>query len=207
MGWRTGGERGALRLDPRLLIGLLLVAGSTVGVWALVAGIDDTVEVYAVRDTLATGTPVDADDLQVVQVRLGAAGEHYLAVDALPADGAVLARTVGAGELLPVDALADPGEEQAATVVVTNRGPLSSKVRPGARVDVWAADAAERGVFEAPSVLVAGAEVSSIREGEGLGGGPGDAVELLVPREKVAVVLEALASGDAIDLVPARAGR
>jgi hypothetical protein len=31
-------------------------------------------------------------------------------------------------------------------------------------------------------------------------------VELLVPREKVAALLQALAAGDAIDLVPARAG-
>lgn len=207
MGWRTSGERGALRLDPRLLIGLLLVAGSTVGVWALVAGVDDSVEVYAARDTLVTGASIDVDDLELVEVRLGAAGERYLTAEELPADGLVLARTVGAGELVPVDALADPSDEQAATVVVANRGPLSSKIGPGARVDLWAADAIERGRFDAPAVLVSGAEVSSVRESDGLNGGEGDAVEVLVPRDKVAVVLEALASGDAIDLVPARAAR
>jgi hypothetical protein len=207
MGWRTSNGRGGLRVDPRLVIGVLLVASSTAGVWALVAALDDTVEVYAARVALPAGTPLEADDLELVKVGLGDAGGRYLPSDGLP-DDAVLDRTVGEGELVPLAALAEPDDERGATVVVTSRGPLPSRVVPGAVVDVWAAAAGERGAFEAPTVLVAGAEVAQVRESEGIAAGDaGASVELLVPREKLAAVLEALASGDAIDLVPARAGR
>jgi hypothetical protein len=207
MGWRTSNGRGGSRVDPRLVIGVLLVASSTAGVWALVAGLDDTVEVYAATTTLPAGTALDEGDLERVKVGLAESGAHYVSVGDLP-EGAVLGRTVGEGELVPMAALAEPDGERGATVVVTSRGPLPSLVVPGAVVDVWAAEAGERGEFGAPAVLVPGAEVSQVREPGGIATGDvGASVELLVPREKLAAVLEALASGDAIDLVPARAGR
>ena len=207
MGWRTSNRRGGLRVDPRLVIGALLVASSTAGVWALVAGLDDTVEVYAAKTALPAGSPVDGDDLELVKVGLGELDGQYLAVGSLP-DGAVLGRTVGEGELVPASALAAPEEESGATVVVAARGPLPSRVEPGAVVDVWAAEAGEHGEFGAPAVLVQKAEVAAVLEAEGIASaGTGASVELLVPREKLAALLEALASRDAIDLVPSRAGR
>ena len=48
------------------------------------------------------------------------------------------------------------------------------------------------------------AEIAAIQQPEGMVESGGPSVELLVPREKVAALLEALAAGDAIDLVPAR---
>jgi hypothetical protein len=78
-------------------------------------------------------------------------------------------------------------------------------VRAGATVDVWAspADAETRG-FGAPLVLVSDAVVVRVVEDEGLvssrGGG---AVEVLVPRSRVARVLQAQAAGDALAVVPA----
>jgi hypothetical protein len=53
-------------------------------------------------------------------------------------------------------------------------------------------------------VLVSGAEVAAVVEADGMMASAGPSVELLIPREKTAAMLEALASGDAIDLVPAR---
>jgi hypothetical protein len=70
---------------------------------------------------------------------------------------------------------------------------------------VWAARQIERDRYEPPAVLVAGAEIAGIQEPEGIVDSGGASVELLIPREKVAALLEALAAGDAIDLVPARA--
>lgn len=198
-------ERGALRLDPRLLIGIVLIAASTTGVWALVSGLDDSVEVYAARDTLTPGTRIDNADLTIESVRLGATADQYLVPGDLPEGGLVVSRTIEAGELVPHSAVDDADRTGLATVVVPSRGALPSGLGAGATVDVWSARQVERDRYEPPAVLVAGAEIAGIQEPEGMVDSSGASVELLIPREKVAALLEALASGDAIDLVPARA--
>lgn len=198
-------DRGALRLDPRLLIGIVLIAGSTTGVWALVSGLDDSTEVYAARSTVTPGTRVDAADLTIESVRLGANADAYLAPGDLPDGGLIVTRTVEAGELVPDSAVADVDRTGLATVVVPSRGALPSGLGPGDTVDVWAARLVDRGDYEPPAVLVPGAEIAGVQEPEGMVDSGGASVELLIPREKVASLLEALAAGDAIDLVPARA--
>ncbi|WP_022888362.1 hypothetical protein [Agromyces italicus] len=201
---RSRGERGAVRLDPRLLIGLVLVAGSTFGVWALVSGLDDTVEVYVARETLVPGTPLELGDLDTASVRLGTSEQHYLLVEGAPDSSLVVARTVPSGELVPVAAVDDADRTGLSTVVVPSRGPLPSGLEAGSRVDVWSAKATERSGFEAPKVLVGGAEIAALVEEGGMMASEGASVELLIPREKVAALLEALAAGDAIDLVATR---
>ncbi|SIN70828.1 SAF domain-containing protein [Agromyces cerinus] len=201
---RDRGERGALRLDPRLIIGIALIAGSTFGVWTLVSGLDDGVEVYVARDTLASGTRIQVDDLDTESVRLGASAQRYLVAGEFPEGGLVVARTIEAGELVP-DASVDATDRAGlATVVVPSRGPLPADVAAGTRVDVWTAAERKGGGYEPPTVLVSGAEISGVIESEGMVSSGGASVEVLVPREKVAALLGALASGDAIDLVPAR---
>jgi len=198
-------ERGALRLDPRLVIGIVLVAVSTTGVWALVSGLDDSVEVYAVRDTVTPGTLVEVGDLVVESVRLGATVDRYLVPGEVPDRGIVVARTIESGELVADSAVDDVDRTGLATVVVPSRSALPSGLGRGSTVDVWSAREIERGSYEPPAVLVANAEIAGIQEPEGMVDSGGVSVELLIPREKVAALLEALAAGDAIDLVPARA--
>ncbi|WP_400993912.1 SAF domain-containing protein [Agromyces sp. GXQ0307] len=192
-------------MDPRLLVGLVLVAGSTVGVWALVEALDDTTEVLVAPTTVTAGTRVTLDDLRVESVRLGGLADGYLAPADVPGGGLVVTRTVREGELVPAASVAEGDTAGTATVVVPTRGPLARGTAPGAVVDVWAAGELERGVFEPPVVLVAGAEVAAVLDGDGMVAGDGPSVELLIPRAKTAALLEALASGDAIDLVPSPA--
>lgn len=199
-------DRGAIRLDPRLLIGIVLIAASTTGVWALVDGLDDSAATYVTRDTLTPGTRIDADDLEVASVRLGAHAGEYLTPDDLPDSGLVVVRTIEAGELIPESAVDTVDRAGLATVVVSSRAALPGSLAPGATVDVWAAHRADRDTYEPPTVLVAGAEIAAVQEPEGMVDAGGPSVELLVPREKVAALLEALAAGDVIDLVPARVG-
>ena len=104
---------------------------------------------------------------------------------------------------MPDASVDDVDRSGLATVVVPSRGPLPADVAAGTRVDVWTAKEGEGG-FEPPTVLVSGAEIAGVIESEGMVSTGGTSVELLVPREKVAALLGALASGDAIDLVPAR---
>ncbi|MFE5672479.1 SAF domain-containing protein [Agromyces sp. NPDC056523] len=200
----TRRERGAARIDPRLVIGVVLVAGSALGVWALVEALDDTTDVVVASETLTPGSRVDVDDLRVESVRLGTVAGGYVRPSDVPDGGLVVVRTVHAGELVPAASVAERDETGLATVVIPGRGPLAGDIAPGALVDVWAAGEPERGAVEPPAVLVSGAEVAAVVEADGMMSSAGPSVELLIPREKTAAVLEALAAGDVIDLVPAR---
>ncbi|GGI47717.1 Flp pilus assembly protein CpaB [Agromyces flavus] len=200
----TRRERGGARIDPRLVIGVALVAGSALGVWALIEALDDTTDVVVASETLTPGSRIGADDLRVESVRLGAVAAGYMRPADVPDGGLVVVRTVRAGELVPSASVAEHDTAGLATVVIPGRGALAGEVAPGALVDVWAAAEPERGAIEPPAVLVSGAEVAAVVEADGMMSSSAPSVELLIPREKTAAVLEALAAGDVIDLVPAR---
>ena len=81
-------------------------------------------------------------------------------------------------------------------------GAFTYSIEPGTVVDVWSAAQTDHGVFGPPTVLVGSATVVRTIESSGLIAGNGSGVEILIPREKVARALEAVANGDAISLVP-----
>jgi hypothetical protein len=94
--------------DPRLWIGLAIVAASIVVGTAVLGTSDETVPVWAAADTLGAGHVLTADDLSVRRVRLDGpdAASLYLRADRqLPAD-LRLRHEVVAGELLPREAVA-----------------------------------------------------------------------------------------------------
>lgn len=126
--------------NPRLLLGLVLVAASVVLGARLLASADDTVPVWAVARDLPVGATVSVDDLQRRQVRFpdSATADAYLpADDALPV-GSRLGREVSGGDLLPRSALArddGPALEEVPISVVSDD--LPATVRQGSHVDVW----------------------------------------------------------------------
>ena len=191
-------------LDPRLLIGVALVVASVAGVWAIVAAADETVQVYVASGPLSAGDRVDVSDVQQRSVRLDAAAELYLVPGSIPPEGLVLTRTVGAGELLPVSATGSVDGLRLTALVLSMDGQLSEAVAAGSVVDVWASRETETGQFGAPATLVTGATVVRLVASDSIvGAGETTAVEVLVPRSKVARVLEAIANDDAISIVPA----
>lgn len=190
--------------DPRLLIGLALVVASIAGVVGIVAANDDGAEVYAAPRLLTAGELITADDLELRRVSLGADLDAYLTADALPAAGAVVSRTVGEGELIPLAAVGDERGPSTTTIVVALTTPLGETVRRGDTLDVWSSPQEEAGRFGAPVVISSGAQLVRQLDDEGLVAGAEAArVELLVPRRDVARILDALANGDALAAVPA----
>lgn len=189
--------------DPRFAIGVGLVIVSVVGVYGIVTATDRTVEVFSASSALSPGDRIYADDLVTEKVRLGELGGKYLTPQELSADGLLVTRAVAAGELVPTSAVGDAASIRVASVVVTVSGQLSRSIAPGTVVDVWSAAQTDHSVFGPPAVLVGSATVVRIVESSGLiAGNGGGGVEILVPREKVARALEAVANGDAISLVP-----
>lgn len=129
--------------DPRLWIGVLLVAGSVVAGARLLAAADDTVAVWALADDRGSGSPVVAADLEVQRVRFGdddALARYFPADEDVPG-GLVLTRAVGAGELLARSAVADAGTDEVLQVpLAVDPQQVSPDVTTGSVVDVWVKD-------------------------------------------------------------------
>ncbi|GAA3735844.1 hypothetical protein GCM10022239_09870 [Leifsonia bigeumensis] len=207
-GWNAGAVRPArqrrpFRFDPRLAIGVVMVVASVVGVYAVVVAADRSVLVYAATSTVNPGDRIYIDDLQPTSVRLGEAAGRYLLPEDVPAEGLLVTRSVAAGELVPASAVGSAASIRFASVVASVSGRLSKAIAPGAVVDVWSAVETDHGVFGPPVVLVGSATIVRVVDAGGLiADGGGEGVEVLVPRDRIARVLEATANGDAVSLVP-----
>lgn len=189
--------------DPRLAIGIGLVLASVAGVVAIVTTADSSVLVYTASTSLTPGDRIYPGDLLETSVRLGPADDRYLSRGDVPAEGVLVTRTVSAGELVPASAVGAASSIRVASVVVRVSGELAHSIVPGTVTDVWSAAVTDERSYGPPSVLVGSVTVVRIVESTGLvRDTKGQLVELLVPRDKIARVLEAVAGGDTITLVP-----
>ena len=126
--------------DPRLWIGIVIVAVSVVAGARLLSAADDTVSVWAVAADVGAGDVLSPDDLVATRVRFadedGLAG--YFTVDErLPADLEVT-RGVGAGELLPRAAVGAAGSGSTLQVpLAVDAEQVPGSVGAGSVVDVY----------------------------------------------------------------------
>jgi hypothetical protein len=134
--------------DPRLWIGLLIVAGSVVLGSRLLAAADDTVSVWAVVDDHGPGSPVGTDDVVAVRVRFADDDElvRYLPADEPLPEEIVLSREIGSGELLPRDAI-DTARDGSTVRLPLDLEPtrVPGSVDAGSVVDVYVGGVRGRG--------------------------------------------------------------
>lgn len=139
--------------DPRLWLGVAIVAASVV-VGSLVLGSsDETVPVWAAAAPLAAGHVLSADDLAVRRVRFDdpAASKLYLPADHELSPGLTLGRDVGAGELVPRAALTEAaGPELRQVPVSVSPGQVPDALRLGDLVDVYVRPDAHTGCGTGP---------------------------------------------------------
>lgn len=191
-------------VDPRLLIGLALVVGSVAGVVAIVSTADETVQVYSARAPLSPGDRIDTADLGTSSVRLAGVGGLYLLPGDIPDDGFVVTRPVNEGELIPASAVGSVSGLRLTSLVLDVKGALAASIEPGSTVDVWSSREVSNGQFGPPAVIVSAATVVRLVQSDSIMvGGESVAVEVLVPRARVARVLEAVSNSEAISIVPA----
>ena len=214
--------------DPRLLLGVVLVIGSVAGVVGIVTASDRRATVYAAAAAMTPGERIDRGDLVERSVALDGAERLYVGRGDIPRDGFVVTQPVAAGQLVPTSAVGSRAGVASTSLVLQLATRVSGAVVAGATVDLWAApdpDAARASVVAtdesapgsaaagdsaagdspAPSVLVGGATVVRVLDSSGsfAADARGSAVEVLVPRSRVARVLQAIADDDALALVPA----
>ncbi len=189
-------------VDPRFVIGVGLVLASVAGVFFFFFFfffffLHDALPIYY-RGIIT----LTAAELTSQRVRLGDSASRYLTPERLPEEGIVVAHSVAAGELIPVSAVGNSAGVRMASVVVTVGGELAQSIAPGALVDIWASRESEQDGYGPPVVVVGGATVVRVLDASGLIAQRGQSVEVLVPRSAIARMLEAVANGDEIALVP-----
>ncbi|HET7326171.1 MAG TPA: hypothetical protein VFJ14_02680 [Nocardioidaceae bacterium] len=126
--------------DPRLWVGLLLVAGSVVLGSRLLAAADDTVDVWVLSADVPAGQPIAAAALELDRVHFSdrATAESYLLGSEPPPEAAVAAHDLAAGEMLPRSAIGDPGASDVLHLpVVVGASGAPDDLRVGDVVDVW----------------------------------------------------------------------
>ncbi len=183
--------------DPRLLVGLLLIAVAVTAVAGIVRSADTTVPYYAAADTLTPGTVLARDDVVVVRVRIP--DGTYVAPGEEPW-GQVVTRVVGHGELMPHAALAEPADFTGRSIAVRTSLPLADGVERGSVVDVYLTrtDADEPRTELVASRLV----VESVDHDSGsFSAGSVETVYVVVPQRDIAQFLDALAAKGDISVV------
>ena len=149
------------------------------------------------------GDRITAADLTPTPVRLGDAQGLYLS-GPLPTGGLVVTRTIQAGEIVPRSALGTVAGVQTATVVVDLAVRPAGGVDAGTVVDLWSAPrkTGTTDQYGAPVVLVSGATLKRLVTATGIAlGGQRNTVEVQVPRDDVAAVLQAAADDARISAV------
>jgi hypothetical protein len=183
-------------LDLRLVLGVLLVLVSVVVGARVVATANSSVRVWAVQSDLAAGAVLTQGDLRSVRVRLYDNSERYLSTDRSP-EGQTLTRDLGAGELLPRDALR-PARCGSLLSIPVSAQHLPDGVAKGQRIDVFAT--AKSGGQTQHVLHGATVQAATRPKGGLVGSGAQWALSVRVPDDQVSAVVKAIRSSD-IDVV------
>lgn len=194
--------------DPRLLIGLLLVALSVTGVVALVQTVDERQGYWAASTDIVPGAQVTAEDFHIVQASMSESSDHYWVADQELPTEFLVSSTILQGELLTQRQVAesDPDGRQQVGVRVSEDMPAS--VTTGSRVDVWVAAAREDGRgYEEPTKMISNAEVTGTDTNtSAFAAANTTTVYVMLAQDAVPQVLDAQANDAKIALVPATLG-
>jgi hypothetical protein len=176
-----------------IAVSVVVVIGSVLGAWFFIDS-NRTTEVFLVtKQDLASGSRLDAQNLDQVELSLFSLAGAYLKPESL-LEGAYLQRPIGAGETIPVSAVTSQDQNNWSNLVITPEVPLSSQVKVGSNVSIWASPLLEFQSYGEPVLLAVDVEVVAIIEPEGGFAGQQKSLELRVPAESVQFLLGAISS-------------
>jgi hypothetical protein len=184
-------------LDPRLILGIVLVLAAVLIGAVVVARARHTDKELAVTRDLAAGTTLRAGDLRAIDVQLPDAA-HVYARDRAKVVGKVLGRPLAQGELVPSAALGSATPRT--TVSVPFAADAAPKLSRGQRIVVWLSSKSCPSAVLLEDVTVQ--DVHAADAGSFASGGAGQDVVLSVSPALAQRVNSALA----IDGVTIRAG-
>jgi Flp pilus assembly protein CpaB len=183
--------------DPRLAVGVVLVAASVVLGARVVAAADDTVAVWSMRQDVPAGSTLTSDDVTVSHVHFAEASEadRYFDGDQTLPDDLVVDHDLVAGELLARSALVEPESKAVNELPLpVAAGLYPADLEPGDRVDVWVTpdDADDRA--DAEQMLDGVAVLESDRASTSVGGGESAVVLVALEADSLTALDELLAA-------------
>jgi hypothetical protein len=185
---------------------VLVLLGTVLGA-RLVAGADDTTPMYATATAVRPGDHLTADNLRRVDVHLGDESARYLtAVSAVPEDTYAL-RDIPEGELVPASAVGSRSAVSVQPVTVEVDASSARGLPANASVDVWVSPRDTQSTQERyldATLTLQRVSVSPVTQDSGRFGAASStmAVQLRVPRDKVAEVIAAVDKQSRFTLVP-----
>lgn len=194
-------------LDTRLVLGVLLVLTSVVVGARVLASADRSQTVWATTRDLAPGAQLTERDLSRQRVRLFGHADSYVRGSGPAPVGYFLRRGVGAGELLPYNALSKPGADLSFRylTVPVRRGHLPPDLPGGAQVDVYVTPESKAGAAPGPAVpprlVVRNVTVLLRRQSGGLSASSDDEPVVLRVRPADVTALLAAMSEGRVDLI------
>ncbi len=182
--------------DPRLGVGIVLVALSVALGWWLVDSASHRVPVLSATRVLVPGDQL-AGNVAVVEVDPDVA-EHYLGPDT--DYNGLVDRVVGQGELVPAGAVVSAVDQR--TVVVPSGTQIPSGVAPGRAVELWFTPQADRDQTSSPQLVADSLTVREVVTDASFLASQFGGVEVIVPPDVLPDVLAAMASDGSLVIVP-----
>lgn len=174
--------------DPRLAVGVLLIALSAAGGGMLLSG-PQTTPVYQAQNTLLPGGKINTSELVLVDIDPALAGSYVGPKDIEGKN--IIAATVHKGELLSKSSLRST-DVSGTRVVIPLGAPVPSQAEIGDTLSLWRVDKSSVSGDEAGiSLLSEKAVLVSLSNGDGVLNA-GQSAELLVPKAQASEILTAL---------------
>jgi len=188
-----------VKKSSSLLVSASLVAASVIGAWFFIENSKATESFLVTKQDMSSGSPLTLAEVFTKELSLFDTGANYLKPNQL-IEGAYLVRSVAAGEVIPLSAITTQQLDDYSNVVLSPTIELSSQIRPGTKVSIWAAKQLDYSTFGDPVLIALDVEVVAIFEPQGNFATRGKSVELRVPLANVQYLLGSIANGDAIAL-------
>ena len=193
--------------DARLLVGLVLVLLGTALGARIIATSDDTVPMYAASTVIRPGDHLTSDNVRRVDVQLGDETSRYLSARSAVPDDSYALRDIPEGELVPVSAVGTGSTVTVQAVTVEVDANSARGLPANAVVDVWVSSRDTQSTQERyleATLALERVSVSPVSQDTSRFGAAASsmAVQLRVPRNKVAEIIAAVDRQSRFTLVP-----
>lgn len=186
--------------DPRLIVGLALIAVSIILTTSIVSAARGGATVYRATQAILPGDVLGPHN--IAPTRLDVDTSVYATADAL-APGATVSEEVAAGEILRVSSIADTSAAAARRLVITVSDSLPASVQAGDQLDLWSVQQSS-GVQSGQGAVHLGVRATLVRVLEQTTSiaAKGTRIEILVDEASVGAVLEATAGKNSLAALP-----
>ena len=186
--------------DPRLIVGLALIAVSIILTTSIVSAARGGATVYRATQAILPGDVLGPHN--IAPTRLDVDTSVYATADAL-APGATVSEEVAAGEILRVSSIADTSAATARRLVITVSDSLPASVQAGDQLDLWSVQQSS-GVQSGQGAVHLGVRATLVRVPEQTTSiaAKGTRIEILVDEASVGAVLEATAGKNSLAALP-----